>query len=187
MPLAICGWRLRSRSGCGHHCAEELPDRARQQTLAARGGRGLAASLLTGKRHIHKVIVLNERRHGEKLCNEPQSREVIMPTERESIEAELRERERLITKCLEVLEGIKDLEADLERLEAEHGLPKFYRSKPLIERLAHLGMSQDAINDIKELLDAMSAIPSVHPARGEPNGKMEFPHKWHNPKKYQHF
>ena len=120
----------------------------------------LAPRLPTGKRHIHKVIVLTERRHGEKLCNEPQSREVIMPTERESIEAELRERERLITKCLGVLEGIKDLEADLERLEAEHGLPEFYRAKPLVERLAHLGMSQDAINDIKELLDAMSAIPS---------------------------
>jgi hypothetical protein len=83
-----------------------------------------------------------------------------MPTERERIEAQLRERERLITKCLQVLEGIKDLETDLERLEAEHGLPKFYRSKPLTERLAHLGMSQDAINDIEELLDAMSAIPS---------------------------
>jgi hypothetical protein len=85
-----------------------------------------------------------------------------MPTERERIEAKLRERERLIAKCLEVLAGFKDLEADLERLEAECGLPELHRSKPLVDRLAHLGMSQDAINDIKELLDAMSAIPLGH-------------------------
>jgi hypothetical protein len=70
-----------------------------------------------------------------------------MSTERERIEAKLREREQLITKCLKVLAGIKELEADLERLEAERGLPELYRSKPLVDRLAHLGMSQDAINE----------------------------------------
>jgi hypothetical protein len=76
---------------------------------------------------------------------------------RESIEAELSatETERLHDQVKELLCDIDELEAGLRQMEEERGLPSFYSSKPLVDRMAHLGMSPEAIERVGELLDAM--------------------------------
>jgi hypothetical protein len=77
---------------------------------------------------------------------------------RESIEAELSatETERLRHEVKEMLREIDELEAGLRQMEEERGLPSFYSSKPLVDRMAHLGMSPEAIERVGELLDAMT-------------------------------
>jgi hypothetical protein len=57
---------------------------------------------------------------------------------RESIEAELNasESDRLVIKLREVLSDLDEVEKELEALEEAQGLPAFYRSKPLLERMA---------------------------------------------------
>jgi hypothetical protein len=76
---------------------------------------------------------------------------------RESIEAELSatETERLHDRVKELLRDIDELEAGL-RMEEERGLPSFYRSKPLVDRMANLGMGPEAIERVGDLLDAMT-------------------------------
>jgi hypothetical protein len=83
-----------------------------------------------------------------------------MPIEREKIEAELRmsERERVVAKCRRLIDEFDEFERRLQALEAERGLPPSYRSKPLVERMAHLGMSEDALDKIKQLLAAITAF-----------------------------
>jgi hypothetical protein len=91
-----------------------------------------------------------------------------MPTERDKIEADLNlgERERAVAKCKEVLFDFKEFERNLEALEAERGLPMFYRSKPLVERLKHVGWEPKAIEQVEILLAAMTrqagcAVPGL--------------------------
>ena len=77
---------------------------------------------------------------------------------RDSIEAELSatETERLHDQVKELLCDFEELEAGLRQMEEERGLPSFYRSRPLVDRMAHLGMSPEAIERVGELLDAMT-------------------------------
>jgi primosomal protein N'' len=83
-----------------------------------------------------------------------------MPIEREKIEAELRmsERERVVAKCRRLINQFDEFERRLQSLEAERGVPPSYRSKPLVERIAHLGMSGDALDQIKQLLAAIKVF-----------------------------
>jgi len=79
---------------------------------------------------------------------------------RESIEAELSatEIERLRNELKEILREIEEVDAGLRQMEEERGLPSFYSSKPLVDRMAHLGMSPEAIERVGELLDATTKI-----------------------------
>jgi citrate synthase len=83
-----------------------------------------------------------------------------MTTEREKIEAELRmsERERIAAKLKDLIHDFDETEHNLQKLEAEQGLPTFYRTKPLAERMKHLGMSREAIEQIEVLLAAIESI-----------------------------
>jgi hypothetical protein len=47
-----------------------------------------------------------------------------------------------------------------ESMEAELGLPTFYRSKPIVERMAALGYDQAAIDHVKTWLDVLTKIVS---------------------------
>jgi hypothetical protein len=77
---------------------------------------------------------------------------------RESIEAELSatETERLHDQVKELLCEIDEVEAGLRQLEKERGLPDSCGAKPLLDRMAHLGMSPKAIERVGEMLDAMT-------------------------------
>jgi flagellar biosynthesis chaperone FliJ len=81
---------------------------------------------------------------------------------RESIEAELNagESERAQQLLSKVIQDFHELEKDLRQLEDEAGLPAFYRSKPLTERMAAVGMSQAVIDRIKKYVDALEAVES---------------------------
>jgi hypothetical protein len=81
---------------------------------------------------------------------------------REAIEAELNasERARLVQKFQEIIEDWGEFERDLQQREDEVGLPTFYRSKPIAERMAGVGMSQEAIDHVKTWMDAIVKINS---------------------------
>jgi len=81
---------------------------------------------------------------------------------RESIEAELNasERDRVIRKLQDTAQEAMDWENRLQEMEDEAGLPTFYRSKPIVERIAALGMSQEAIDRVQMWLDTFSKILS---------------------------
>ena len=78
---------------------------------------------------------------------------------RVSIEAELNatETERLINLVKEILCEIDEVEVGLRQMEEERGLPSD-SSKPLVDRMAHLGMSPEAIERVGELFDAAAKI-----------------------------
>jgi hypothetical protein len=80
-----------------------------------------------------------------------------MPTEREKIESKLRmrERERVVAECQRQFD---EFERHLQVLEAERNLPPFDRSKPLVERLARLGMREDVIDKIQQRLAAFTGF-----------------------------
>jgi hypothetical protein len=50
------------------------------------------------------------------------------------------------------------MEKHLERREAEVGLPTFYRSKPLVERMAAVGFDQATIDQVQTWLDGIPKI-----------------------------
>ena len=82
---------------------------------------------------------------------------------RESIEAELNagEHGRLARKLLsKAIQDFRELEKDLRQLEDEAVLPAFYRSKPLTERMAAVGMSQAVIDRVETYIDALDAVQS---------------------------
>jgi chemotaxis response regulator CheB len=93
------------------------------------------------------------------------SESVALPTEqamsakqtRESIEAELNasERERIVQQICEVIQENHEVEKDLRALEDANEIPESDRSKPLLERMAAVGMSQAGIAQISTLLDAL--------------------------------
>ena len=78
---------------------------------------------------------------------------------RESIEAELSasEKERLLLVAEELAHDWDEVEAELQRVEQEQGLPSD-RTKPLTDRLAALGMSKQAIDRIADLFDISDKI-----------------------------
>jgi acyl-CoA reductase-like NAD-dependent aldehyde dehydrogenase len=87
-----------------------------------------------------------------------------MPTKAE-IEAELNadERARIVRKFQDILREHEEFEASLRALEDEAGLPNFYRSKPLVERMAAVGMSAEAIEHVQTWLDAINTINRTGP------------------------
>jgi hypothetical protein len=87
-----------------------------------------------------------------------------MPT-KEEIEAELNadEQTRLIAKIRAILRDFDEFETVLCALEDEEGLPTFYRSKPIVERMAHLGMSKEAIEHVRTWLAAFETICRAGP------------------------
>jgi hypothetical protein len=96
----------------------------------------------------------------------PSESEDAMPAKqtRESIEAELNasEKYRVARKLQNAAREAQELEKRLQEFEAETGLPTFYRSKPIVERMAALGMSQAAIDHAQTWLDALSKVVSGH-------------------------
>ena len=62
---------------------------------------------------------------------------------------------------------IDELNADLCELEEEIGLPSFYRSKPIPERLAHVGFPNETIKHVKTKLDAWAAVHEAALAKCE--------------------
>jgi hypothetical protein len=81
---------------------------------------------------------------------------------KESIEAELNESEldRLVQRFREIIQDWDAFEKDLQECEDEAGLPAFYRSKPIGERMAAVGMSQEAIEHVTTWMDAIVKINS---------------------------
>ena len=79
---------------------------------------------------------------------------------RETIKAELQMGacERIVDELRSAIQEIEEFEAQFQALERQAGLPGFYRSKPITERMAHLGMSQEAIDVVGQLLDAMEKV-----------------------------
>jgi hypothetical protein len=79
---------------------------------------------------------------------------------REAIEAELSatETERLIDLANEISHEAEEVEALLRQMEKERGLPDSSHAKPLVERMARLGMSQAAIDRVSEMFDAETKI-----------------------------
>jgi hypothetical protein len=80
---------------------------------------------------------------------------------RESIEAELAatEVERAIARCREVVRDVQDLERRLQEQEREWGITPF-PGKPLIERMAAIGMNKDVIQHVSDMLEAITRIVS---------------------------
>ena len=80
-----------------------------------------------------------------------------MQSEREEIEAELQmsERERAIAGLKRLTADVEEFERNLRWLEAELGMPEFYRSKPRAQRLAYVGISKEAIAQVNMLFDAI--------------------------------
>jgi hypothetical protein len=94
----------------------------------------------------------------------PNESEDAMPAKqtRESIEAELdaSEKDRVVRNLQNAAQEAEEFERRLLELKANAGLPTFYRSKPIVERMAALGMSQAAINHAQTWLDALSKVAS---------------------------
>jgi len=62
----------------------------------------------------------------------------------------------LLELANEVLREIDEVEAGLRQMEKERGLPDSCHAKPLLERMANLGMRQEAIDRVGEMLDALT-------------------------------
>jgi hypothetical protein len=77
---------------------------------------------------------------------------------RESIEAELNasEFERMSVKFEILIRDLDNLEMRLRELEKRRGIPDFYGTKSLPERMAALGMSKEGIDGISDALDAVT-------------------------------
>jgi hypothetical protein len=82
-----------------------------------------------------------------------------MPTKQE-IEAELQlsETDRIRAEFERLIGDVAEMEDDLREREKAAGLPSFYQSKPLVERMAAVGMSREAIARVSEWLEAMGAL-----------------------------
>jgi len=79
---------------------------------------------------------------------------------RKTIEAELNasETERLIEQTNDLLRELDEVEALLRQMEKERGLPDSCRAKPIAERMAHVGLRQEAIDRVGEMFDAMTKM-----------------------------
>jgi hypothetical protein len=79
---------------------------------------------------------------------------------KESIEAELNasEKDRVVQKLRAVAQEAQEFERRLQELEAEAGLPTFYRSKPIVERMAAIGFDQAAIDHVQKWLGVISKM-----------------------------
>ena len=87
-----------------------------------------------------------------------------MPTKQE-IEAELRMSEHEKTRALiqETISDIDEFEAMLTRLEDRVRQPHWSSLDPLVERLARVGMSKEAIKRITHLFELLSCDENGRP------------------------
>jgi hypothetical protein len=91
----------------------------------------------------------------------------------ESIEAELNasQTERLLADLKEVVRAVEDFEADLQERERAKGI-KTERGKPLVDRLAAVGVPKETIDETAELPGAfellMTGTPEELPERVRP-------------------
>jgi hypothetical protein len=69
-------------------------------------------------------------------------------------------KDRVARKLHDAAQDAQEFEMRLQELEAEAGSPAFYQSKPVVERMAALGMSQDLIDHARTWLDALSKVVS---------------------------
>jgi hypothetical protein len=83
-----------------------------------------------------------------------------MRTTREQIEAELQmsQEEKTVANIRRAVHDIQRYDAMLSKLEVLAGLPLFYRSKPISERLRALGFENEMIEEINLCFDALDAI-----------------------------
>jgi hypothetical protein len=83
-----------------------------------------------------------------------------MRTTRELIEAELQmsQEEKTVANIQRAMHDIQGYDAMLSKLEALAGLPLFYRSKPISERLRALGFANEMIEGMNLCFDALDAI-----------------------------
>lgn len=82
----------------------------------------------------------------------------------ESIEAELNasEMERLLAELNEAVRQVEEFEADLEARERANGI-KTEKDKPLVDRLAAVGVPKEAIEETAELLGAFNLVITGRP------------------------
>jgi hypothetical protein len=87
-----------------------------------------------------------------------------MRTEREKIEAELRmnEEEKTVANLWRTIEDVQEIDALLCRLEALAGLPLFYRSKPIPERLKALGFPSEMLEEVNFCFDSLDSMRQGH-------------------------
>ena len=80
-----------------------------------------------------------------------------MESEREEIEAELHtgEHKRAIAGLKQLTADVEEFERNLRWLEAELVMPEFFRSKPLAQRLAYVGISKEAIAQVNMLFETI--------------------------------
>ena len=80
---------------------------------------------------------------------------------RESIETELAatEVEQAIARCREVVRDVQDLETRLQEQEREWGITPL-PGKPLIERMAAVGMKKDVIQRVSKMMEAIAKTVS---------------------------
>lgn len=82
-----------------------------------------------------------------------------MKQTRESIEAELNANqvERAVARLRETVRDIEEFEKRLQEEEKEWGITPV-PSKPVVERMAAVGMTQEAIDQVAAMLDALPKI-----------------------------
>jgi hypothetical protein len=83
-----------------------------------------------------------------------------MRTTRDQIEAELQmsQEEKTVAVIRRAVHAIQRYDAMLSKLEVLAGLPLFYRSKPISERLRALGFENEMVEEINLCFDALDAI-----------------------------
>jgi hypothetical protein len=81
---------------------------------------------------------------------------------RESIEAELNasEVERAVRRCREVLHDIRELQRRLEEEEERSWAITPLPDRPLVERMAAVGIGKEAIQQVSDMLDAIKKLVS---------------------------
>lgn len=82
----------------------------------------------------------------------------------ESIEAELNagQTERLLADLKEAVRAVEEFEADLQARERAKGI-KTEKDKPLVDRLAAVGVPKEAIDETAELLGAFELLMTDRP------------------------
>src|SRR5262249_34091872 len=76
------------------------------------------------------------------------------------IEAEFRmsERDMIVAAMKRCIREIEEFEVELHMLERRQGLPSFYRSYSITERMRVLAFHADAISHVAQLLDVVNRL-----------------------------
>ena len=87
----------------------------------------------------------------------------VKQTETMEAESTASAQDRLAADIRDVRSGLRKIEKEVEGLEDIRGLPAFYRSKSLPDRMAVVGMRKEAIELVQACLDALGRAT---PAKG---------------------